>query len=224
MSGHNIRESLENAYNSVITWKPNLFRLPSGSVGKEFVEEITSIVNHFIKNTEMQSVAMKALMVIGPLLLQKPSKSSKNKEHISHLKDRLTKWKCGNLTDILNEGNAIQKRLLQGNITPLQHEKVFVRLMLQGKVGAALKWISASRTGVHDITPDTVTKLRDKHPQNAPPIYQRDFAQVKYIPPSSQKLNLLFLIASMKQASREQPSQQKVLPDHLAWIATCGGA
>jgi len=58
LSGHNIRESLENAYNSVIAWKPNLFRLPSGSVGKEFVEEITSIVNHFIKNTEMQSVAM----------------------------------------------------------------------------------------------------------------------------------------------------------------------
>ena len=169
LSGLGIKESLQVAYDTIISWKPNLFRLPSGSVGKEFVEEITSIVNHFIKNTEMQSVAMQAIMVMGPLLLQKPSKNSKNKEHVTHLKSRLAKWKCGNIGDLINEGNAIQKRLVQGNLKPVQHEKVFVRLMLLGKVGAALKWVSSSRTGVHDITPEIISQLEEKHPESKPP-------------------------------------------------------
>ena len=88
---------------------------------------------------------------------------------VTHLKSRLEKWKSGNIVDLINEGNAIQKRLMQGNLKPAQHEKVFVRLMLLGKVGAALKWVSSNRTGVHDITPEIISQLEEKHPENAPP-------------------------------------------------------
>ena len=172
LSGLSIKKSLHTAYDTIISWKPNLFRLPSGAIGKEFVEEITSIVNHYIRNTEMQSVAMQALMVVGPLLLQKPSKRSKNKEHTAHLKNRLNKWKSGNISELINEGNAIQKRLLQGKIEPVHHQKVFVRLMLLGKVGAAMKWVSSTRTGIHEITPNTISKLKAKHPQNKPPTHE----------------------------------------------------
>ena len=159
LTGQEISSALDLVYNTVITWKPNVFKLPSGAVGKEFVEEIGSMINLYIQNTDSQAVAMKAVMVIGPLLLQKPSKNSKNREHVVHLKQRLTKWKSGEYKALLNEGIAIQKRLMQGKFSAVQHEKVFVKLMLEGKVGAALKWISENRAGIHNITPDIVSEL-----------------------------------------------------------------
>ena len=66
-----------------------MFKLPSGAAGKEFVVEITKLVNHYVNNTSLQFLSMKSLMVIGPLLLQKPGKKSKNREHINHLNRRL---------------------------------------------------------------------------------------------------------------------------------------
>ena len=50
---------------------------------------------------------------------------------------------------------------------PENHEKVFVRLMLQGKISAALKWNGSQRSGLLDATPDVIETLISKHPQPA---------------------------------------------------------
>ncbi len=56
---------------------------------------------------------MKAVTILQALVLQKPSRTSKIKDHIKHLKRRMDLWKEG---DILNEGRCIQRHLYSGQV------------------------------------------------------------------------------------------------------------
>ena len=44
------------------------------------------------------------------LLLEKPSRSSKSKDHLETLKRRLDLWKEGELAELLREGETMQKK------------------------------------------------------------------------------------------------------------------
>ena len=45
------------------------------------------------------------------------------------------------------------------------NEQRFVRLMEKGKVSAALQCIGSLQCGVHEITPDVLKVLQEKHPE-----------------------------------------------------------
>ena len=49
-------------------------------------------------------------------------------------------------------------------VSESQHEKAFVRLMLQGKVSAALRWVGSQRSGLLDVNEDVLNTLKAKHP------------------------------------------------------------
>ena len=51
-------------------------------------------------------------MVLLSLLLQKPSATSKTKDHIENLTKH--SWKVGKIYELLAEGKVIQKRLTSG--------------------------------------------------------------------------------------------------------------
>ena len=107
-------------------------------------------------------------MTTFPLLLQKPSKKSKAKDHTKYLSKRLELWKDGNLSAIVHEGKEIQKRLVSSkNNSADNTDKIFVRLMLQGKVSAALRWIGSSKTSVRTTDDETVSILKALHPDAA---------------------------------------------------------
>ena len=59
--------------------------IPSGKAGKEFITELSSWLNKFNNDTPLQSVALKVYMVLPSLLLQKPSRKSKAKQHSAKL-------------------------------------------------------------------------------------------------------------------------------------------
>ena len=54
-----------------------------------------------------------------------------------------------------------------GQSTLTATRRCFARLMLQGIVAATLKWVSGSRGGVHNITPDVIKALHEKHPEKS---------------------------------------------------------
>ena len=87
------------------------------------------------------------------------SKGSKASDHARVLKKRLDLWKEGKITELLNEGRAIQDRLSKGKHLQSHPEKVFVRLMLQGKVSAAMRWIGSNSTGILEASDDVVGEL-----------------------------------------------------------------
>ena len=80
---------LNAVYDVVVFWRKNIFLLPSGKSRKQYIEETTRLINSWIHNSPLQDVAFKAIMVMPNLLLHKPARNSKSKDHLEALNRRL---------------------------------------------------------------------------------------------------------------------------------------
>ena len=114
------------------------------------------------------------------LLLQKPSHTSKLKEHSTLLERHLQLWYEGKIGDLVSEGRAIQSCLPSRyiNISDSQLVRFFDNLMFEGKTSAALKLITGHQHGCllqlnDQIDPSNPNCLiceilREKHPPAQP--------------------------------------------------------
>ena len=122
-----------------------------------------------------------AATVFPILLLQKPSKGSKAKDHIACLERRLVSWANGNLDDLVREGKAIQQRLPKFGTAKSNNNlaRNFSNLMFMGKCKAALDLLSHNENGgiLHlddpaDANSPNSPTVRDvlisKHPPSQP--------------------------------------------------------
>ena len=62
--------------------------LPSGAAGMNY-NDVARFLKLWINDTPLRNIALKAVHVMPALLLQKPSKSSKSKDHHAALEKRL---------------------------------------------------------------------------------------------------------------------------------------
>ena len=92
---------LNGVYDKKVSCRKNIFFLPSGKSGNR-------LINSWIHNLPLQDVAFKAIMVVPNL---KPARNSKPKDHLEGLNRRLNLRKEGELTQLLIEGETIQKTL-----------------------------------------------------------------------------------------------------------------
>ena len=88
-----------------------MFLLPTGKAGKQFIDEITRLINIWTDESPMKNVAIKAIMIMPSLLLQKASKESKSKDNLKALERRMDFWKSGDHIDLFEESLTIQKHL-----------------------------------------------------------------------------------------------------------------
>ncbi len=168
LCGIDFFDTINEIYEEATSWKRNLFKVPTGKAGQDFVAELTKCIKHFNIGSPLEPVALKMAMIIFPLLLQKPSKKSKAKEHSQCLARRLDLWDNGKLSSLLREVKEIQRRLtLRKQKNKDSSDKVFARLMLQGKVSAALRWIGTSKSSVRNVDTQTLDLLRTLHPDPA---------------------------------------------------------
>ena len=84
--------------------------MPSGAAGEKYIEEITRLLKLWIQDLPLKSIALKGIHVIPALLLQKPSKNSKSKDHLVSLERRLKLWEEGNISNLAHEGEERQFR------------------------------------------------------------------------------------------------------------------
>ena len=165
-----IKAKITATYEEIITtWRKNLFLLPRGKVGTEFIKELTRLIKLFTAPSKWNRIALSQLHIFIPLMLQKPSAKSKAKDHVKYLDKRLKLWEAGNLDAILSENREIQKKLKKSQKkTSEKKEKAFTRLMLLGKVSQAMKFVNNedSTRGVHNITDEIKTLLQEKHPKS----------------------------------------------------------
>ena len=177
---------IDTAYNNIINWKRNIFLPPSGVAGKSFIQEINRLLQTFTNGSQMESITLKASFVMQILLLQKPSKKSKSKDHISHLRRRLELWKQGDIPILVQEGKCIQ-RYLHNVSRPSDDYTIarnFGKMMEQGKVKNALRYLSRTSTkgvlsldemilftssGSKLVLQSTLDVLQDKHPTGKSP-------------------------------------------------------
>ena len=100
-------------------------------------------------------------------MLQKPSRKSKNADHVKYLTKRLSLWRDGEILDILREGRRIQGQLAASKKKPSPDHarRVFVKLMLQGKVSSALRWLDNKCSGgAIEVNEEVLNLLKEKHP------------------------------------------------------------
>ncbi len=182
--GTQFLQDVNTAYEQIIHWKPNLFLPPYGASGKKFVQELARLLQAYADMSSLESIAMKGIAVLQQLLLQKPSKSSKAKDHSKHLLRRLDLWFSGDLDALRNEGKCIQDRLRSNHSSTTQNPSQALRFaekMKKGNVQSALNIITTSSTsgvmnlddkikmGINGEERSVRDVLTDKHPASTPP-------------------------------------------------------
>ena len=180
--GPMFQEAIKKAYNQVVHWHRNIFKIPSGK-GKMVVKELTRLFESCTDATTLESVAITAAMVLPSLILQKPHRSSKTKEHVTYIERRMKLWQEGNLVDLLKEGQTIQQQLqhsAQDKRSEEQLARSFSKLMMEGKVRAALCLITKQEGGnpmaidqpvntdMNGTTLMVFDVLKLKHPEGKP--------------------------------------------------------
>ena len=188
LSGSELVTLLEAIYAEVVHWRRNCFPVPFGKAGRDFVTELSRLYQAFGSASMLEAVALRAATVFPILLLQKPSKRSKTKDHIKCLERRLSSWSNGDLEELVREGRTLQHRLprhrsAQSAKANTNLARSFTNLMFMGKCKAALDLISNTQTGgifhlndpvnSDDPTSPTVREvLISKHPP-AQPVYSK---------------------------------------------------
>ena len=129
-------ELLDCCYREAVHWVHNLFKVPSGRCGKDLVRELVRLLRAYVEDSALQSISLKAALVLPMLVLQKPHRTSKTKDHVAHLDRRLQLWQEGKFEELLHEGRAIQKRQFSSGArhNNVNWVKSFSRFMFEGKV------------------------------------------------------------------------------------------
>ena len=178
IDGDTFTSLISEAYNKVVHWRRNIFRVPSGKAGKSFVNELSRLLESYSDGNALECIALKASMVLPCLVLQKPHPKSSCKEHTVCLSKRLSSWASGDIKSLLHECRTIQSRLPQHhrmNSKDGSLSRSFQKLMNLGNVKAAMRLITESDTNgplsLDDQLDDGRTvkeHLLDKHPIGKP--------------------------------------------------------
>ena len=149
LNGEEFYDVVSDIYERVVHWKRNIFMIPSGNVGKSFVNHLATLYQSYADESPMECIALKAATVFQILLLQKPGPKSRSKDHIKHLKRRLDMWINGDIEEIFLEGCFLQERMPQRTSKDNFGEiaRKFSKLMSMGKTKSALNYLSRNTTG-----------------------------------------------------------------------------
>ena len=171
LNGHQeISDRLDKTYCEIVSWQKNLFMLPRGKAARDFLTELTRLINLFTFDTKWKPLALKFVHVFIPIMLQKPSPRSKAANNAKYLKDRLQMWEKGEIDKLMSQCREIQNNLKKSkNQTADQRYKAFCRFMFEGKVAKAMRFIDhdeESANGALACTPEVLEKLKEKHPHS----------------------------------------------------------
>ena len=146
--------------------------MPSGTAGKKFVAETTKQIEYWnIDATYYKDIALKVLMIMPALLLQKPNFKSTSKQHSQCSIRRLQQWELGDFK-LFSESDTIQAKL-PTNPKGMNDEKLsktFAKLFLEGKIKAAMKLLDQQNSkGILPLSQSTIDELMMKHPHASEP-------------------------------------------------------
>ena len=136
--------NVSTVHEQVVYWKKNLFLLPSGKEGKQYIDETTKLMNEWLQESPLKDIAFKTTMIMPNLLLQKPLKNSKAKDHLKPLERRLESLISSDLLELLKEAETMQRSLRSKKISTniAETSKRFSQEMKKGNVNSAVKILS----------------------------------------------------------------------------------
>ena len=137
LDGNSFSRAIDKAYEETVHWKCNLFDVPRGNAGTLFVQETARLLDAYSHAIVLEGIALKAVMVLPALLLQKPL--------TVRLNDRFVRWQDGDIDSLLHEGRTIQSRLntcQQRRHNDAKVARSFEKLVAAGNVKAALRLVT----------------------------------------------------------------------------------
>jgi hypothetical protein len=169
---NHFQDTVSKLYDEVVFYRRNLFKIPSGKGGKEFIKELTHWLHQFNVSSRLNAVALKTFMILPSILLQKPSAKSKAKQHQECLQRRLACWRSGDIPKLMQEVRKIQSAFKKSGgkqRKPEDTARTFAKLIMEGKISAAIKLLEqdGSSGGLLKLTDEVMEKLKEKHPEPA---------------------------------------------------------
>ena len=164
-------KDVDQAYRTVTKWRKNVFKLPSGSCGKHFVQTLSHLFAAYGERSPMECIALKAASILTPLLLQKPMGKLTYRDNTEHLTRRLQLWDEGNIKELLREGATIQAQLKASHKEPddATLAKRFAAMVFNNNLKGAMSLVAdKSKGGVLPINEDTKKEMKAKHPRAEP--------------------------------------------------------
>ena len=162
---------LDSVYAEVVHWRLAFMKI---------LAELSRLFKAFAEGSSFESVALKAAFVLPALLLQRPSKETKDKMNCTILERRLKEWKDGDFYELLVEGRSIQSHRFNQQSkrrsgSTMSLSSSFAHLLFQGKVDAALQLLSSQHhsgkvLSLNEVVDDSgglsmKDILKEKHPE-----------------------------------------------------------
>ena len=177
LSGESFCQEVTACYKSMVHWKKLFFPIPRGSDGDHFVKELARLLRLYADKSSCERIAMTTAMIFPPLMLMRLSKKSKPKDDRACLKRRLELWERGEIRQLSEEAEALQRRLSTNTPPPKKEPtaKRFGNLMRNGKIKDAKRLLNSNTNSSKPLkTSDVLTGktvmdiLLEKHPEGAP--------------------------------------------------------
>ena len=150
----------------IVHWKQNLFMMPNGAPGEKYIKEITRLLKLWIQDLLLKSIALKAIHIMPALLLQKPSKNLKLKDHL--VSETFKIMGRRNISNLVHEGETIQERM-KINEKGMNIEKIslkFKNMMSKGNVNRVLKLLTENMSNrILPLNDEILEMLKQKYPE-----------------------------------------------------------
>ena len=82
------------------------------------MKELARLLRLYADRSGLEKIALRAAMIFPSLMLMKTSKKSKTKEERLSLKRRLELWEKGEIRQLSDEAEALQRRTVANAIRP----------------------------------------------------------------------------------------------------------
>ena len=110
--GKEFENLINSIYEEIIYFKKyNIFEPSQSNTLGQPVKEITNLITHYNVDAPINKLALKIIMIMPSLLLQKLHPKAKAQENNEAFKRRMKLWADGKFEELMSEAKAVQKRL-----------------------------------------------------------------------------------------------------------------
>ena len=100
----------KSAYDTIVTFKPNLYAVPANKVGKEFYEMYAETLD-WANDESKCHYGWYINHILHPVCLQITDKKSTQKQKTTKLKENIDRIKMGGLKDVIKEAAQTQQKI-----------------------------------------------------------------------------------------------------------------
>ena len=146
-SGVEPAEAWYQRWNAVVHLQGKVYDLPGGAVGRKYVDLLSEEISHL----SVGNFPADRVIVFSALMLQRDRMVKKTADIRRVLERRMSMWRREEFDLLLQEAIRCDKVLRSSHKRENDSShvvRVFTRLMLKGKVRAAVRWVSEKARGV----------------------------------------------------------------------------